>query len=205
MAEVRAERLGLCAWLDELTASDWTTLSLCAGWSVHDVVAHLTTSTRTSLFDFVGGMVRYRGNFDRMEAERAKARADQFTPEELIAQIRAHADVPPTTVGSTPLDALIDVIVHSQDIARPLDRTRTTPTDRTVAALDHALASRWYGAKKRLGHCSLRATDTNWTGGTGDAEVHGPAIDLLLVATGRAAGLEGLSGAGVAQLAEMFV
>ena len=43
------------------------------------------------------------------------------------------------------------------------------------------------------------------TAGTGDAEVHGPAIDLLLVATGRAAGLAGLSGAGVAQLAEMFV
>ena len=77
MTEVGAERLELCAWLEELTASDWAATSLCAGWSVHDVVAHLTTSTRTSLFDFVGGMVRYRGNFDRMEAERAKARANQ--------------------------------------------------------------------------------------------------------------------------------
>ena len=198
--DVEAERREFCEWLEPLEPSDWEAPSLCDGWSVRDVVAHLTLSTRTSALDFAKGMLRYRGNFDRMEAERAHARAFEFSPDELIEQLRAHAGSTAHAVGSSPRDALIDIIVHGQDIARPLQRTRTTAPDRVCRALDHVLVSRWYGAKKRLRHVALRATDTDYVSGTSVTEIHGPAIDLLLVATGRRAGLDTLAGTGVDQL-----
>ena len=130
LADVEAERLELCLWLERLGPSDWDAPSLCDRWSVRDVVAHLTLSTRTSTLDFVKGMLRYRGNFERMEAERASARAREFSSAELIEQLRAHAGSTAHSVGSTPLDALSDLIVHGQDIARPLQRTRPTCLDR---------------------------------------------------------------------------
>ena len=200
LADVEAERRDLGEWLERLEPSAWEAQSLCDGWSVRDVVAHLTLSTRTSALDFAKGMVRYRGNFDRMEAERARARAFEFTPDELIEQLRAHAASTAHAVGSSPLDALTDIIVHGQDIARPLQRTRPTVPGRVIRALDHALASRWYGAKKHLGQVTLRATDTDYISGTSATEIQGPAIDLLLVATGRRAGLDTLAGTGVDQL-----
>ena len=200
LADVETERLELCLWLEQLEPSDWDAPSLCDRWSVRDVVAHLTLSTRTSTLDFVKGMLRYRGNFERMEAERATARAREFSSAELIEQLRAHASSTAHSVGSTPLDALSDLIVHGQDIARPLQRTLPTEPDRVCRALDHALASRWYGAKKRLADVSLRATDTDYTSGTGAVEIHGPAIDLLLVATGRRAGLDTLAGTGIDEI-----
>lgn len=200
LADVETERLDLCLWLEQLEPSDWETPSLCDAWSVRDVVAHLTLSTRTSVLDFVKGMLRYRGNFERMEAERASARALDFSSAELIEQLRAHAGSAAHSVGSTPLDALSDLIVHGQDIARPLQRVRPTSPDRVSLALDHVLASRWYGAKKRVGDVTLRATDTGFASGTSSAEIHGPAIDLLLVATGRRAGLDTLAGSGLDQI-----
>ncbi len=200
LADVEAERRELCLWLERLEPSDWDAPSLCDGWSVRDVVAHLTLSTRTSTLAFVTGMLRYRGNFERMDAERATARALEFSSTELVEQLRAHAGSDAHTVGSTPLDALTDVIVHGQDVARPLQRTRPTQPERVSRALDHVLASRWYGAKKRLEHMTVRATDADYTAGTGVTEIHGPAIDLLLVATGRRAGLDTLAGPGVDEL-----
>ena len=200
LADVEAERRELCLWLEGLEPSDWDTPSLCDAWSVRDVVAHLTLSTRTSAFDFVKGMLRYRGNFERMEAERASARALEFSAAELIDQLRAHAGSAAHSVGSSPLDALSDVIVHGQDIARPLQRTRPASPDRVSLALDHVLASRFYGARKRLRDVTLRATDSHYVSGTSDTEIRGPAIDLLLVATGRPAGLDTLEGTGVDQI-----
>ena len=40
--DVAAERLRLAEDLESLTPAQWATPSLCAGWTVHDVVAHLT-------------------------------------------------------------------------------------------------------------------------------------------------------------------
>ena len=66
-----------------------------------------------------------------------------------------------------------------------------------MPALEHAVNSRWYGGSKRFGDVTLIATDIEWSFGTGDRDVRGPAGDLLLIATGRRAGLAQLSGSGV--------
>lgn len=102
--------------------------------------------------------------------------------------------------GRCPLDPLVDFIVHGQDIARPLQRPLATQPDRVVAALDHVVNSRWYGAPKRFAELNLTATDIGWSYGRGTDNVQGPAVDLLLVATGRPHAVPELTGSGVAQL-----
>ncbi|WP_405954247.1 maleylpyruvate isomerase family mycothiol-dependent enzyme [Streptomyces phaeochromogenes] len=200
----KAERLGLADFLDDLEGADWETPSLCTGWTVHDVVAHLTLSTRTTLPGMVKGMVRARGDWERMEFDAARRRAADFGPAELIAQFRETAASTRRAPLSAPLDPLVDVLVHGQDIARPLGRVRPTPHEQTIAALEHVLASPFYGARKRLRGVRLVATDANWSRGEGQDEVRGPAGDLLLLATGRAAGLTGVSGPGAERLGRVL-
>ncbi len=91
--------------------------------------------------------------------------------------------------------------MHGQDITRPLGRTHPMSPEHVLPALTHAIESRWYGGRKRFDGVALIATDADWTFGTGSNEARGTAGDLLLVATGRRAGLPGLSGPGVGALA----
>ena len=103
---------------------------------------------------------------------------------------------------SKPEDALLDVLVHGQDIARPLGRVRPMRPDRVLPALEHALGSIWYGGSKRFKTVRLVATDIDWVGGNGADEVRGTAGNLLMVATGRGEALGTLSGAGVTALSQ---
>ncbi|MFB6725279.1 maleylpyruvate isomerase family mycothiol-dependent enzyme [Kribbella sp. NPDC056345] len=182
---IEAERLDLADFLDTLTDADWRVPSLCPAWTVHDVVAHLTLSTRTTLSDVLRGAIRARGNWERMEADAAVERAARFTPAELIAQFRETAASTKRSPGSKPLDTLTDALVHGQDIAIPLGRERQMPLDLAQAALDHVLKSPFYGARKRFRGTRLIATNTDWSAGTGSTELRAPVQDLLLVATGR--------------------
>ena len=200
-AAITAERLELCAFLDDLSPSDWQAASLCPGWKVQDVIAHLTLTTRSTVPDVLKGAIKARGNFDRMEADAARARAVEYTPRELTEQLRETASSTRRAPLSSPFDPLLDLLVHGQDIARPLGRTRPVVPDRAVVALDYALESRWYGARKRFRGCRLIASDADWSGGSGPAEVHGPLADLLLLSTGRIAGLDAVAGTGVEELA----
>ena len=198
---VAAERLSLCDALDGLDAGRWSTASLCAGWTVREVVAHLTLPTRTSLARMVLEMARARGDFDRMADRTARRRAARYQPRSLVAQLSGTADSPRRMPGSSPMDPLVDVLVHAQDVCRPLGIQRRMPVTAAAAVLDHVTASTFFGAPARLGGLRLAATDCAWTHGPADSpEVRGGTQDLLLAATGRAAGVDGLTGEGVAVL-----
>lgn len=198
----RQERLDLCSDLDTLDHREWHTRSLCADWTVKDVVAHLTTATTTTVRDMAIGMVRARGDFDRMERDRARSIAERSTPQDLVAALRTTAGSSSRAPLTSIFDPLLDVLVHGQDIARPLGRQRPMPLERAVPALDHAVNSRWYGTRRRLAGVRVEATDADWRWGDADLVVAGPVADLLLVATGRPAGLAGLRGSGLTMLAE---
>ncbi|MFD3439695.1 maleylpyruvate isomerase family mycothiol-dependent enzyme [Streptomyces sp. NPDC058685] len=197
---VKAERLSLADFFEGLHDEEWEEASLCAGWTVHDVAAHLTLSTRTTPAGSITGIIRARGNWDRMEADKARERAAGFGPAELIAQLRETAGSARRAPGAAPLDPLVDALVHGQDVARPLGRRRDMPVEPTVAALGHVHGSIFYGARKRLRGTKLVATDADWSAGYGPDEVRGPVGELLLLATGRPEGLAGLSGPGVRRL-----
>ncbi|MBF6467218.1 maleylpyruvate isomerase family mycothiol-dependent enzyme [Nocardia beijingensis] len=196
----RAERLGLADFLDDLDYPEWAVESLCEGWTVHDVLAHLTLSNRVTLGATIAGILRARGDWNRMTERMARERARRYSPTELIAQLREGAAWTRRAPGAGPLDPLVDTMIHGQDIARPLGRRRVVPVEQAVAGLEHVLRSRFYGSQKRLHGIRLVATDAEWSSGTGTTEISGPLGDLLLVATGRAAGLAGLTGTGVERL-----
>ncbi|MCK2238582.1 MULTISPECIES: maleylpyruvate isomerase family mycothiol-dependent enzyme [unclassified Crossiella] len=198
------QRLHLADFLESLPESEWQARSLCPEWTVYEVAAHMTISTRMTFVGLAKAAIRARGSFDRMEATLAIERAARFSPAELIAQVREHAGSAKRTPGSGLLDPLTDALVHTQDIARPLGRVRVMPVEPTVAALEHVLKSAFYGARKRFRGLRLVATDAEWISGEGADEVRGPVGELLLLATGRAAGLAGLSGAGAERLASAF-
>jgi hypothetical protein len=74
------------------------------------------------------------------------------------------------------------------------------PTDRLLAALGLVPGlGGFVGAKKRVAGLRLVATDVGWSHGDGP-QVTGPGEAILLAASGRPAGLEDLSGDGVATL-----
>ncbi|UGT69416.1 maleylpyruvate isomerase family mycothiol-dependent enzyme [Nocardia gipuzkoensis] len=202
MMWTRAERLGVADFLDDLDDHEWAADSLCPGWTVHDVSAHLTLSNRVTLGATIAGVVRARGDWNRMTERMARDRASRYTPAELIAQLREGAGWSRRAPGAGPLDPLVDTMIHGQDIARPLGRRRDMPAEQAVVALEHVLRSPFYGSKKRLRGVRVVATDAEWSAGSGPEEIHGPLSDLLLLATGRAAGLAGVTGTGVQRLAQ---
>ncbi|MFI7667008.1 maleylpyruvate isomerase family mycothiol-dependent enzyme [Nocardia sp. NPDC049526] len=200
----QAERLELADFLDDLEDHEWGVSSLCGDWTVHEVLAHVTLSNRVTLGQTLLGVLRARGDWNRMTADLARERAARFTPAELIAQLRESAGSTHRAPGAGPLDPLADIIIHGQDIARPLGRVREVPTKPGVAALDHIIGSRFYGARRRLRGLRLTAVEADWSAGDGPDEIRGPLSDLLLVSTGRVAGLSGLAGSGVARLTTTF-
>ncbi|MEV6286867.1 maleylpyruvate isomerase family mycothiol-dependent enzyme [Kribbella sp. NPDC051770] len=194
LALTTAERLSLADFFESLSAAEWRADSLCAGWTVHDVAAHLTLSTRTTLGMVVRGAIRARGSFDRMELTFATERAARYSPAELVTQLRGTAASAHRTLGAGIVDPLLDALVHGQDVARPLGRVREMPAEAAVIALEHVLKSKFYGAQKRLRNTRLVATDYPWSGGSGALELRGSLADLILTATGRPAGLAALYG-----------
>lgn len=94
----------------------------------------------------------------------------------------------------------MDLVIHAQDIARPLGRRYVSPPEVLAACLAYVATNRFLGAPRRLSGVRLVSTDTGWTRGDG-AELRGPDVDLLLVAAGRGAGLDALDGPGAAVVA----
>lgn len=198
---VHAERRALVDDLAPLTDEQWRTPSLCAGWTVRDVVAHVVDTARTSRLRFVREMVLARFDFDRQN-QRGMERFRGATPAETLDGLRAAVGLRLTPPA--PLDTrLVEAIVHGEDVRRPLGLTRAYDPDAVVAAfrLQARTSPGMGGAKALLDGLAVRATDTELVHGEG-AEVAGPALDLLLASCGRAVALDALSGPGVATLAE---
>lgn len=198
-AFVREERSVLVVDLEQLTAEQWEVPSLCAGWSVHDVVAHVVDTALTSRLRFVRDMVRARFDFDRQN-QVGLERARGATPAETLQRLRAAVDLrltPPAPQATR----LVEAIVHGEDIRRPLGLTRTYAADAVTEAFrcQARTSAAMGGAKTLLDGLALTATDADLRHGEGEA-VSGPALDLLLAACGRAAALDRLSGPGVGAL-----
>jgi uncharacterized protein (TIGR03083 family) len=194
-AAVDHERASLADLLDTLTEDEWATPSLCNGWTVRDVVAHLTL---TAIGPGVAtiALLRYGGSLDRTARETARRRAAVMSSAELIERLRGLVGSRRHLFGTRYVDSLVDVLVHGQDIAVPLGRERAMPLDAAVTAINRVAAmGYWMGKRRRLRGLRLEATDARWTRGDG-AVVRGPVAVLLLLLTGRRTRLDELSGVG---------
>lgn len=200
---VREQRLALAGLLDGLSGDEWDRPSLCAGWRVRDVAAHLVLGARVPLVSAVADLARARGNFDRMihdSAVRAAARPGR----DIAADLRAGAGSRKVPPGGTVGNVLADVLVHGQDVALAVDRVLPMPVDAARAAAETVWSRSFpFRARRRLAGLRLVADDVEWAVGAG-LEVRGPVGALLLLCTGRRVGVDGLSGEGASGLAERW-
>ena len=185
---IDAERAALASLLAGLDDAMWSTPSLCAGWTVRDVAAHVISSPQATLGSTVRAMVSARGDLDRAlfaEARRHSARPTTQILDDFrrLAGSRRH---PP---GTTHLEPLLDVLVHTQDIAVPLGVEHPMPPVPCAVAAGRVWRLRYpFHARRRLTGYRLVATDTDWSVGAGPP-LEGTAGALLLLVTGRTAAL----------------
>ena len=196
------QRLSLAGLLGQLSDEEWRQPSLCTGWTIRDVAAHLTLQ-QLGLGGVIKMMARWRGSMDRTIHYAARRRAAARTTGQIIAEIRDMAGSRRHTIGVTHLETLTDILVHGQDIAVPLGRRHSMPPRAAAVAASRVLTMRWpppLPAARKVAGFRLTAPDTPWSFGEGPA-VSGPRGALLLVCAGRLAALPQLSGDGAADLA----
>jgi uncharacterized protein (TIGR03083 family) len=194
-------RRALADILGTLTDQEWETPSLCAGWRVRDVAAHLAmTPNPPSAGAMLTEAVRAGGSFDRLNHDVA-VRYAQRSPADLVGELHRDADSRRLPVVTNYRNVLFDVLVHSQDIAVPLGRHLPMPVDAAAAGATRVWRMGWpFWARRRLRGLSLTATDTRWSAGTGE-QVTGPIEALLLLLTGRTdTALRRLTGPGTRHL-----
>ena len=202
---IRSERRALIAFLETLTADDWATPSLCRGWPVQDVAAHVAWAPALSPTAAMAEVLKSGLRPNKSNADSAVRWSRRGTAA-ILSQLRANAasDAKPPGVPRTA--ALVDAVVHSLDIRRPLGRSRAIPADAFGPAggllCRHPLARLDDGGRKRpetyrrspAGRRRLVMVVGGRPGGSGSREA------LLLVLTGRPVGSNELTGAGAATL-----
>ena len=196
---VHAERAALIADLEHLDAAQWEEQSLCEGWTVHDVAAHLVDTARTTRLGFVAGLARARFDFHRQNA-RGVQRHRGASPQETLEQLRRVASRRSTPPA--PLDSrLVEQVVHGEDIRRPLGITHSYPQEAVLRSLrlQARTSAAFGGARELVSGVRLTATDADVAIGEGP-DVTGPALSLLLAVSGRRVALADLDGPGLPAL-----
>ena len=195
---VHAERAALAADLADLAGQRWETPSLCTGFTVRQVLAHLTAGASLNSVRWLAGVIRCRFEFDKMVAMRL---AEQLgaTPAETLARFRRV--VTSTTKPPLPTAAMLgETIVHAEDIRRPLGIHRDYPiTTLTRLATYYQGSDLVVPAKGRIGDLRLQATDGPFATGSGPS-VSGSTLALIMAMAGRVTYCDKLDGAGAATL-----
>ena len=184
--------------LGTLTDAEWESPSLCEGWRVRDVVAHMVETHLMTPPRFVGMFASSGFRFNTFAAN-GIARHTSQSPAALLAQYRETA--PRTTAPPGPKPTwLAEAVIHGEDLARPTGKSVSVAPAALVTVADFARnATPLLHGKQRSAGLRLRATDVDWSTGDGP-EVSGPAASLILAITGRKSALADLSGEGLETL-----
>lgn len=196
---IKAERAALIADLEGLTEAQWSAPSLCAGWSVRDVLAHMTATAEMTTPRFLGKFARSGFRFNAMTAAGVQAELGTSSGDTL-ARFKSQLDATTHPPGPAAEVMSGDMVIHSQDIRVPLRIRHTFPAEMLTLVADFTLRSNLLlGGKRRATDLKLVATDVQWSHGDGPT-VHGPLAAIILAITGRKAGIVELTGDGVATL-----
>lgn len=195
-AAVASERRQIATLIESLDDAQLATPSLCAGWDVKTVAAHLVSVFADGFWVFMGTAARRR-SMARAIDDLATRRA-QLPTTHIAATLRSRADhrLSPPLFG--PLDPLADILVHGGDIRIPLNLPFQPDPELATLALDF-LTGPWpfgFVPLGRLWGISLHGTDVDRCWGRG-REIHGPVAALMMAVSGRTALLDLLDGAGV--------
>jgi uncharacterized protein (TIGR03083 family) len=196
---IHSERIALADDLGNLTPEQWALPTVCTEWNVHDVLAHLLSLAKMTPPRFITRFAGAGFNFDRFAGKQVEIEG-AAGPHATLDAFRAA--IPRESAPPGPKDTWLgESFVHGEDIRGAVGITRQYPLDqvaRTVAF--YAGSEPIIGGKTRCAGLTLKATDTDFSVGSGDL-VEGPVMSLLLAASGRKHALSELSGPGVATLA----
>ena len=196
---IHTERAQMAETWATLSPGQWAAQSWCQGWSVQDTAGHVLAAAEQTPVNFYKEMAAAGFRFN-VFTDRGARRLASIGPDELVRRLRERTSTtnhPPAPV----LAMLGEIVVHGEDIRRPLGLKHRPPEAALVAVADSWKNSNLLiGAKRRIAGLRLRATDTQWEHGAGP-EVSGPLMSLILAMTGRTAVHTDLSGTGVAELA----
>lgn len=180
---VDQQRAELADLIDTLTPQQWNAASLCDGWKVRDVAAHLTHSHMAparAIFEAIKSGFRFDPMIRRLGIE------DRRSQTEIAAALRAMVGARKKVPGTSVQQPLIEVLVHGQDIAVPLGIDRPMPVAAAVEAANRLARMKFpLNALERLNGIRLVATDADFAAGEG-SEVRAPIRDIVMVLAGRA-------------------
>lgn|SRR5690606_19718099 len=184
VSETRAERERLAGLFGDLTPEQWDAASLCDGWRVREVVAHMTMPFRTKPLKVMGGLVRARFSFNRYADRDARSAAAAMSEAELVGLLRRNIDHPWQPPGGGQAGALSHDVIHGLDVTEPLGLP-SPPTERLALVLGSTRPRqlKYFGVD--LGGTRLTASDSGVSIGDGPNVVEMTSKEMLLVVTGR--------------------
>ncbi|HVM28553.1 MAG TPA: maleylpyruvate isomerase family mycothiol-dependent enzyme [Mycobacteriales bacterium] len=193
-----AERRDLLEFLGGLSDAQWDAPTLCDGWAVRDVVAHTISYEESGAAGLAKQVVQGRFRLSKINAM-GVARLRDAPPHALREALERHLRPSGLTTAFGGRIALLDGLVHHQDIRRALGLPRVIPPERLRVALDFALFAPPIRGAWRVRGTRVAATDLDWAFGAGpDACGSGEAV--LMVMAGRRGVAEDLSGPGAQRL-----
>ena len=178
------ERYALLRHLETLTPAQWEAQSLCAAWRVRDVAGHVIGGPQLDWPAALRLFREFRRGYNGA-IEHEGIRRGSVPIEQILEQFHEFAGVRKGPVVVTHLEPLIDAIVHTQDILRPLGIEHSPDPEAAAVAADRArFLAPLLGGLRHLRTMRLVATDCDWARGRGE-EVHAPMLELLMICTGR--------------------
>jgi uncharacterized protein (TIGR03083 family) len=195
---IHAERRALADDVAGLTPAQWSTQSLCSEWDVHQVLAHQLSAAKMTPPRFFTRFAAAGFNFNKFAAGQVAVES-VGGPAATLEAFRAAE--PRETAPPGPKDTWLgEAFVHGEDIRRPLGITRDYPLPWVARALAfYGRSDAIIGGKSRVAGVTMKATDTDFSMGSGPL-VEGPVMSLLLAASGRKVALADLTGPGVETL-----
>ena len=201
---VADERIRLAAYGKTLTAKQWKSASLCEGWSIADVYAHLVLESRYKAYEVLPSLIKGRGNVHNMMDSLARKYAKALSQIELTQRLKDDAAVKIAPAFVSPLEVLIDLVIHSADIKLALGEDWEVAPE----VMQHIL-SEWHPSQLRFGTITNKirrrmkklhwtAEDYEWSAGKkGLPTVKGSGQFLIFAIAGRGYALDYLRGDGV--------
>lgn len=197
IAMARDERSDLLDLLRTLSPEQWNAPSLCRGWSVKDVAAHMISYDDLGIGGIVKRFIKGRVVWAN------EAGVEEYRPlstDKLLKIFEQRLTPTGLTAGLGGMIGLVDGTIHHQDIRRALDQPRQIPSDRLATVIAAVPSNPRLGAHKRIKGLRLVADDLDWTHGQGQ-ELRGPGEAIMMAVSGRAHALSDLSGLGLPILA----
>jgi len=174
---------GLADLLASSPPGTWDAPSLCAGWQVRHVVAHVSMPTRLTPETFGAELAAAGGDFGRLSDTVAARDAGLDAADHLTAlrSPQLHRWQPP---GGGAAGALSHAVIHSLDVTVALDRPPVAPRDAVVAVLDRLAGANGAIFGLDLTGVRLVADDVDWSWGSGEV-VRADGGSLVALLSGR--------------------